>query len=237
MQRMIILFLCSASAVLSATPDAAGHWEGKLQMPGREFGLIVDLSRNPKGVWIGSMSLVGSSASDVPLEKLTVHDSDVMFAAYLPDYASFEGNLSDDLGALTGTASNASGGVPFQLLRKGNASVKVPPPNSPLSNDFAGTWEGIAREGEKSLRVRLKLFQGDEGLAAAALTSVDQGNQEIPVTTVTIEGKQLRVEARAVSGTYRGTLGDNGEISGEWVQGPAQLPLVFKRAARPNSAP
>ncbi len=232
MQRLTILIPCGASAALSATPDATGHWEGKLQLPEREFGMVVDLARNPEGLWIGSMSLVGSSAAEVPLEKLTVHDSDVKFGAYLPEFASFEGNLSEDGGGLAGMASNASGGVRFQLARKGEAQVKAPARNSPLSTDFAGTWEGVAREGEKSLRVRLKLSQGTDGLAMAVLTSVDQGNQEIPVTTVTIDGRQLSMDARAVSGTYRGILG-NGEISGEWVQGPARLPLLFKRAARP----
>jgi hypothetical protein len=37
------------------------------------------------------------------------------------------------------------------------------------------------------------------------------------------------LEVRAVSGTYRGTMGDNGEIAGEWSEGGNKAPVVFKR--------
>ncbi|MBZ5626700.1 MAG: hypothetical protein LAQ69_49680 [Acidobacteriia bacterium] len=69
------------------------------------------------------------------------------------------------------------------------------------------------------------------GTATATLIAVDQGNLEIPVSTVTIKDKQLQLEARAVSGTYRGTLGESGDIAGEWSQGPTRVPLTFKRAS------
>ena len=59
--------------------------------------------------------------------------------------------------------------------------------------------------------------------------AVDQGNLEIPVATVTIQDKQLRLDSPAISGSYRGTLGGNGEIDGEWSQGPTHHPLTFKR--------
>ena len=66
-------------------------------------------------------------------------------------------------------------------------------------------------------------------MAAALLTSLDQGNMEIPVTSVTIEGQQLDIEARAISGIYRGTLGASGDIAGEWQEGSERLPLILKR--------
>lgn len=53
---------------------------------------------------------------------------------------------------------------------------------------------------------------------------------EIPVTTVTLQGKQLELQARAVGGTYRGTLGATGEITGEWIEQTVRLPLSFRRA-------
>jgi hypothetical protein len=58
---------------------------------------------------------------------------------------------------------------------------------------------------------------------------------EIPISTVTVTGKQLHFESRAVSGSYDGTLGAGGEVIGEWVQGPSRLPLILKRAAAENS--
>jgi hypothetical protein len=45
-----------------------------------------------------------------------------------------------------------------------------------------------------------------------------------------VQGKQLELQARAVGGTYRGTLGASREIVGEWIEPSARLPLTFKRA-------
>jgi hypothetical protein len=83
----------------------------------------------------------------------------------------------------------------------------------------------------------LKLAPAADGTASATLIAVDQGNVEIPVTTVTIKDKQLQLEVRTVSGTYSGALGGNGEISGEWSQGPGRFPLTFKRVAPETKKP
>jgi len=229
--RLVFLGMALACMVGAAEEPqgATGHWEGKLQMPNRELGMAVDLARDAKGVWIGSMSLAGTSAKDVPLRSLKVVATTVQFTADLPDSAAFEGSLSEDQNGLSGKASNALGAVPFQLTRQGAANVSVPPPNSVLSKELVGVWEGTLIAGGKTLRIRLKLAPATDGLATAVLTSVDQGNTEIPVTSVTIQGQQLQVESRAVSGKYRGTLGAGGEITGEWSQGSERLPLMLKR--------
>src|SRR5205085_9918781 len=104
----------------------------------------------------------------------------------------------------------AEGGVPFQLARSGEADVKVPPASSALSKEFEGTWEGSFTSGGKVRRIALKLTPAADGTAKATLISVDKGNMEIPVTTVTLQGRQLELQARAVGGTYRGTLGAGG---------------------------
>ena len=76
----------------------------------------------------------------------------------------------------------------------------------------------------------LKLSAAPDGTARAVLISVDKGNTEIPVTTVTLKDKQLELDARAAGGTYRGALGATGEIVGEWIEKTARVPLTFKRA-------
>jgi hypothetical protein len=229
--RLVFLAMALAGVIGAAEePEGpSGHWEGKLQMPNRELGMAVDLARDRKGVWIGSMSLAGTSAKDVPLHGLKVVAAAVRFTADLPDLAVFEGSLSEDENSLSSKRSNALGSVPFGLTRQGRANVSVPPPNSVLSKQFAGLWEGTLTADGKTLRIRLKLAPATDGVAQAVLTSVDQGNTEIPVTSVTIQGRQLQVEARAVSGMYRGTLGAGGEIAGEWSQSSERLPLTLKR--------
>jgi hypothetical protein len=227
----IVLFGAGLAVMSTAAtaPSATGHWEGKIQIPEHELGITVDLAKSPKGLWIGSMSVLGATSIDVPLNGITVEDDAVRFQANLPARASFEGRLSADAGSLAGTASNADGSAPFQLSRSGDANVKVPPASSSLPKEFEGAWEATLDVGGNVRRVGLKLAPADGGIATATLIAIDHGNLEIPVTTVTISDKQLQVEARAVSGTFRGTLGSEGNIAGEWAQGPDRFPLTFKR--------
>lgn len=183
------------------------------------------------------MSERGTTAIDVPLATITGEGATLRFSASLPEPASFAGHLSEDGSSLSGTASNANGAAPFVLTRNGGANVKVPPPGSALPKEFEGSWEGSLNAGGKVMRIGLKLSAAADGSATATLTVIDQGSQEIPVTTVTIQDKQLQLEARVVSGTYRGTLGGSGEIAGEWSQGPARLPLTFTHVASVGKKP
>lgn len=234
--RPAILFLAAcligpihAHAQTAAEP--AGRWEGKIEIPSQPMGLTVDLARNAEGKWIGSMSIPSSTTIDVPLDDVAVAGADVRFTARLPRKTSFTATLSPEGRALAGTVENLDGRVPFGLTRTGDASVKVPPPSSPLTKAFEGAWEGTVDVAGKTMRISLTLSAAPDGTAVAALVSVDRGNQDVPVTTVSIADKELRLEARVVSGGYRGTLGETGEIAGEWTQGGAKLPLLFKRAA------
>lgn len=215
----------------------AGHWEGRIQMPKGDLGITVDLGKNPKGAWIGSVSVAGSSAKDVPLDDITVEDTTVRFTSNLPEQVFFEGLTAAGSDSLSGTASTAAGGAPFQLTRTGEANVKVPPPSSVLSREFAGSWEGSHEVNGKARRVGLKLWTAANGAAAATLTAGEPGGLEIPLTTVTIQGKDLRLEARAVSGTYHGTLSAGDEIIGEWSEETEHFPLTFKRVSTDTKQP
>ena len=212
-----------------AAPRAAGHWEGKINLPEREVGVAVDLAPGAAGGWIGSISIPGSTSIDVPLGNIIVDGSAVRFVATLPESASFDGALSSDATGLSGQVSNAQGGVPFQLTRSGEARVSVPPPSSALVKEFEGRWDGTLTVNGEVRHVGLRLAPAADGTAIGTLISGDRGERKIPVSTVIIRGNQLQLESRAISGTYRGTLGDGGEIAGEWTERGVQGNLTFKR--------
>ena len=65
-----LLVLSAAGPAQTQSP--AGHWEGNIQMPNRDLSITVDLAKGKTGKWIGSMSVLGSSSIDVPLENITV---------------------------------------------------------------------------------------------------------------------------------------------------------------------
>ena len=87
------------------------------------------------------------------------------------------------------------------LARTGDADVKLPPASSPLSKEFEGAWEGAVVTDGSTRRIVLKLSAAPDGTAKGLLISVDKGNLEIPVTTVTLKGNQLELDVRVVGGT------------------------------------
>jgi hypothetical protein len=224
-----VLLLAAAPLVAQTPGNPSGHWEGSIQIPDRELKLTIDLAKSESGAWAGSMTIPNTTTTDVPLSEITVENGAVRFAASLPGRTSFEGSLSTDANGLSGTVSNAEGGVPFQLRRSGAANVKAAAPSSPLTKAFEGTWQGAVESAGTVRRIVLKLAPAADGTAIGTLISVDKGTDEIPVTTVTIRDAQLRLEVRMISGTYRGTLGEGGEIAGEWMEGGARLTLNFRR--------
>lgn len=226
---VILLALAGLASAQNAS-KVGGHWEGKIAIPDHELSIAIDLAPAAEGAWIGSMSVVGTSSIDVPLAALAVDGGAVKFVANLPEKATFAGKLSVDGATLSGTAANAQGEAPFSVSRSGEAKVKVPAPSSPLTKDFEGAWDGSLTAGGNQVQVGMKLVRGADGLAVATLIS--HGTMEIPAATVTLRGKDLRLEIPAVSASYQGTLNDGGEITGELTQGGEKLALTFKRASK-----
>ncbi len=236
MKAPVLLGLFFAAGLLTAraadpASPASAHWEGKLQLDStHELDMTLDLDRTPQGTWVGTIGFPKSTTRDVPLEGLKVTDATVEFAAHVPYLASFTATVGADGGELNGAATAPEGSSAFQLKRNGAASVKLPPPSTPLSAEFAGAWEGTLQSPRGTRTVKLALSAGPDRAATGTLTVVAEKTQEFLITTVTIQNKELQLELRSISGRYTGTLGDTGEITGEWSQGPNKLPLVFKRA-------
>ncbi|MBI1357698.1 MAG: peptidoglycan DD-metalloendopeptidase family protein [Acidobacteria bacterium] len=104
---------------------------------------------------------------------------------------------------------------------------------------LAGTWQGAIAIGPNTLRVKLEVSKTRDGIYLGTLVSIDQGGARIPIDRIEGEGDQVRFEARAVKGSFEGTMNaDKSKISGTWSQGQP-LPLVFERtgeAAEPATA-
>jgi hypothetical protein len=217
---MLPLFACAAFA-------QAGHWQGTVKMgENKNLPLIVDLAKNGQGAWIGSMSIPGSSTVDVPI-VVTVASDTVRFSADLPMRATFEGKLAADGASIAGTAKNADGDTTFQLTRSGEANVKQAAESTAIGKEFEGEWEATVESNGRVRKVGMRLAN-EAGKGKATLIAGEQ-KMEIPVTTVTVKGREVALDVRAISGSFRGTLQENGEISGEWTEPTNKMPVVFKR--------
>lgn len=95
---------------------------------------------------------------------------------------------------------------------------------------LAGIWSGTLEAGvELRLALRVKTLAG--GGWSATLESVDQG-VTLPVDGILLDGATVAFEVRQVGGRFRGVINTGGsEISGEWSQMGARLPLLLKRTA------
>jgi len=214
------------------TPGASGHWEGAIKLPDKELNIQVDLARNDKGEWMGTIAIPQQNLKEFPLSNVAVNGKSVKFAMKgPPGDPAFDGTLSADGKSISGNFTQGAASLSFAMERTGDAKIEAPAKSSGIAKEFEGTWEGTLTAGEKNLRLVLKMSNQPDGAAAGSIISVDQGGGEIPISTITQKGSDLKLELRSINATYAGALKE-GSLVGEWKQGPGTLPLSFKRPAK-----
>jgi hypothetical protein len=224
----VCLWIACAGAI-SAQNDARGHWTGNVNSPAGVVAVEVDLDKSASG-WIGSLSIPAMGASGIPLDPITFADGKVSFSMKGPAGSpGFSGTLAADGKTMDGNLSMGPQSLPLKLNRTGEAKVEVPKPSPPVTAEFLGTWEGTVNFGAP-LRLTLTISNGTAG-AEAVIVSLDQGNANIPVTTITQKGTKLSLEVKAVGGGYEGEMNKEGtQINGMWSQLGQSTPLLLKKA-------
>ena len=219
----------------------SGRFQGSVKMPGGQDSLVVvvDLTKNAKGAWVGAFSMPEIGATDITVDKLTVAQPKVQFQVpVLPGSPSFDGMLSSDGKELRGTFTASGTTSPLTMKRVGDAQIKAAPPNSLLPKEFEGTWHGILDPNNAQIRVLLKLSRAADGTALGIVTNVDQGNRDIPINTIAIKDKILDFEIRSVAIHFHGTLAVTGRtIAGEWSQLTNKAQLTFEKGGFPPNSP
>lgn len=228
--RVGVAFLLAAGSAVAQTPgDPSGHWVGSLPA-GPGLDVEIDLAKKGE-VWHGTMSVPAQLTRGLPLADLVVKGTSVSFAIKgAPGDPTYSGTLSPDGKSIAGTFSQGGGSLPLTLAWKGEAKFDVPQKSTPITKDLEGSWEGTLDVKGTLLRLALKLTNDPAG-AKGVLHSLDQGNLELPIATITQDGARVKLLVTMVSGTFDGEL-KGGELAGTWVQGPLNLPLVFKRTAK-----
>src|SRR5262245_36959623 len=99
--------------------------------------------------------------------------------------------------------------------------------------DIAGDWQGTLKVGATaSLRIVLHITKSDDGGWSAMFYSIDQAPDGIAVSSVTLQGSDIKFSIDAVHGGYVGKLSAAGDsIKGTWTQGQS-FPLDFQRATK-----
>ncbi len=219
--------LCAPIAQSQDKGGFAGHWEGAVKVPAQDVQISVDLAKDEKGGWIGSLAMGASKG--ITLADIVIKGNSIHFRLPVAGGPVLDGKLSEDEESVTGISKQGDQEIPFELKRAGEAKVDKPPKSTPLSKEFEGTWEGVLDAMGTKLRLVLKLTKAQDGSGSGILDSLDQ-NASLPIDTVTQEGSNLNFEIRVVSGFYAGKMSAaKTEIVGDWTQGGNKLPLTFKR--------
>ncbi len=113
---------------------------------------------------------------------------------------------------------------------------------SPLAifpqQSLEGIWQGTLKVQGLELRIVFNISKTPEGKFTATLDSPDQGATGIPVSDVTFENGNVKIEVKSIFGVFTGKLeSDQTTITGEWKQGAAALPLVLKRTDKAPEPP
>lgn len=97
------------------------------------------------------------------------------------------------------------------------------------AQDITGDWQGTLNVAG-GLRMVLKISKPDGGGLKAAVYSIDQMPDPLPVSSIALSGADLAFSIDALHVSYQGKLSaDGSSISGSFTQGKA-FPLDFKRA-------
>jgi pimeloyl-ACP methyl ester carboxylesterase len=100
-----------------------------------------------------------------------------------------------------------------------------PPPN------LEGSWLGSLEVGPGvKLRLAFHIAKSAQGDLTGTFDSLDQGAKGLPLAGIKLNGLSVAIELKAPAATYTGTLNsDATELTGNWNQGPASLPLNLKK--------
>jgi hypothetical protein len=221
--------MLAPSAVLAAS-NPAGLWEGSLKTPNGDLGFVFNLHRDGDK-WVAEMDIPVQGVSGLPLSKVTVDGSAIGFTLAGPGEPHYDGKLAEDGKSIAGTFSQAGQALPLELKWKSEArAVEKVPANTGEVQVLEGVWEGALDANGTVLHLRFNFIKSADGSIAATLDSVDQGANGLPVTTIARTGDTVKMEVKAVGGTFEGTLNkDASAMAGTWTQGGGGLPLTMQR--------
>ena len=169
---LVIIAIVAGLSASYAEDRVAGHWEGRIEIPGQPIPVKIDLAIND-GVWSGTIDIPVQGAKGLTLSDIHVVEENgslhVKFSIRgVPGNPTFDGKLQD--GAISGTFSQSGATFGFRLSRdivvKDPARPQEPKPPFPYKIE-----EVTFQNGTVNLAGTLTLPQGDGPFPAVLLIS------------------------------------------------------------------
>ena len=225
MKRILTLALLIIVPSLAHAQDLSGDWQGTLSASGAELRLVLHITKSADGSLKATLDSVDQGTNGIPVSSVTLKDSTLSLEIEAV-HGTYEGKVSADGKTISGTWSQGAS-LPLNFKR-GAPPLKIEhKPAKP--SDIDGAWMGSLDLGAVRLRVVFHLVNTEDGLIAT-LDSPDQGQKGLPTTSVTRDGANLKIEAKAIGGVFEGKIAaDLQSIDGTFTQLGAAHPLILKR--------
>jgi hypothetical protein len=233
--RVAFILLLASAFISRADENAAGRWEGTVQIPGRQLTLIVDLAAESGGGggWQGSITIPGLGLKGAPLSDISLKGADIIFSikSALADQrtgpAKFNARFVGD-GELAGDFVQAGNTAPFALQKTGPPQVETLPRSTAIAKEIEGEWKGGYELFGYPRKVTIKLQnRGPEG-ATAEFVIVGRKENKLPVDRVVQQGEFVTVDSHETGLSFEGRARKD-EIQGTISQGPLEIPVTLRR--------
>jgi hypothetical protein len=218
-----------------AGSDLQGAWEGTLKVGGAELRLDLKIAEPAPGTFHAQMDSVDQGARNLSVTSLTYEKPAIRFEMSAIN-ALFEGTLGGPGDQLQGTWTQLGQKYPLTFRRMAATAVAA----AEAAKDYGhgdleqvqGHWKGEIKAGQTTLPIVFHIALMPDGSYSATMDSPAQGANGIPATTAAFTPPNIRLEWKAISGVYQGTL-KNGRLTGTWRQGQVSLSLSLERSAAP----
>ena len=232
--RVAFILLLASAFISRADENAAGRWEGTVQIPGRPLEVIVDLAaKGDEGGSQGSITIPGLGIKGAPLSDIALNSDNIAFSikSALADQrtgpAKFNGRFAGDE-KIAGDFVQAGNTAPFALEKTGAPQVEAAPHSGAIAKEIEGEWKGGYELFGYPRKVTIKLQnRGAEG-ATAEFVIVGRKENKLPVDHVVQEGEFLTVDSHETGLSFEGRA-RKGEIQGAILQGPLEIPITLRR--------
>jgi hypothetical protein len=233
---LFALFLAGGVSAESQ-PSALGFWDGSIEYPGSALGFNVVLLQDRDGDWAGVIGIPTQGIWNLRLNKLEVAGQNVVFGMEgINGNPLFTGTLSADGQAIAGTLAQGGQAFAFVLRR----TSEPPPDGSELlapyekagvaGEGLAGTWLGLLEMKPARIRLVMTISEGADGVLSGTMKSPDQNDKEVPIDSLSVDGKAVNLSLGSIYATYQAELNDDGsELYGSWDQTGHTMTLHFKR--------